>query len=217
MPGPFDLIASNPPYLRDDEVADLRKLGWREPELALRGRPDGTALAERLIRVRARHALAPAGWLVLEAAPLQITKLFALMDQAGFHTIDVEKDLAGSNSVIAGRLPDAVPSALLAALMRSRATALAIGTAGAAEDPMPLRARPWMPASLRREPRSRSFSPISRRGFPPTPRRGRRSSPPPNGRAACTASRSARRGTPSSSTRSASPPSSWTSTWTRRG
>ena len=35
---PFDVIASNPPYLRDDEVADMRKLGWPEPELALRGR-----------------------------------------------------------------------------------------------------------------------------------------------------------------------------------
>ena len=37
VPGPFDVIASNPPYLRDDEVADMRKLGWPEPELALRG------------------------------------------------------------------------------------------------------------------------------------------------------------------------------------
>jgi release factor glutamine methyltransferase len=103
VPGSFDLIASNPPYLRDDEVADLRKLGWREPELALAGGRDGTALAERLIRA-APARLNPGGWLVLEAAPLQITKLFAFMDQAGFHTIDVEKDLAGSSRVIAGRL-----------------------------------------------------------------------------------------------------------------
>ena len=103
VPGSFDLIASNPPYLRDDEVADLRKLGWREPELALAGGRDGTALAERLIRA-APARLSAGGWLVLEAAPMQITKLFALMDQAGFHTIDVEKDLAGSSRVIAGRL-----------------------------------------------------------------------------------------------------------------
>jgi len=103
VPGSFDLIASNPPYLRDDEVADLRKLAWREPELALAGGRDGTALAERLIRA-APARLNAGGWLVLEAAPQQITKLFALMDQAGFHTIDVEKDLAGSSRVIAGRL-----------------------------------------------------------------------------------------------------------------
>ena len=71
--------------------------------LALAGGRDGTALAERLIRA-APARLSTGGWLVLEAAPLQITKLFALMDQAGFHTIDVEKDLAGSSRVIAGRL-----------------------------------------------------------------------------------------------------------------
>jgi release factor glutamine methyltransferase len=113
VPGSFDLIASNPPYLRDDEVADLRKLGWREPELALAGGGDGTALAEKLIRA-APSRLAAGGWLVLEAAPLQITKLFAFMDQAGFRTIDVEKDLAGASRVIAGRLPAPfVPSTLL--------------------------------------------------------------------------------------------------------
>jgi release factor glutamine methyltransferase len=103
VPGSFDLIASNPPYLRDDEVADLRKLGWREPEIALAGGRDGTVLAGRLIR-SAPSRLNPGGWLVLEAAPKQINKLYALMDQAGFHTIDVEKDLAGSSRVIAGRL-----------------------------------------------------------------------------------------------------------------
>ena len=113
VPGSFDVIASNPPYLRDDEVADLMKLGWREPGLALAGGRDGTALAEKLIRA-APSRLAPGGWLMLEAAPLQINKLYAFMDQAGFRSIDVEKDLAGAARVIAGRLPaPIVPSALL--------------------------------------------------------------------------------------------------------
>ncbi|MGD0726942.1 MAG: peptide chain release factor N(5)-glutamine methyltransferase [Spirochaetia bacterium] len=103
VPGPFEVIASNPPYLRDDEVADMCKLGWPEPELALRGGADGTVLAEKLIR-SAPGKLVPGGWLVLEAAPPQFNKLYALMDQAGFHTIDVEKDLAGSDRVLAGRL-----------------------------------------------------------------------------------------------------------------
>jgi len=106
VPGSFDLIASNPPYLRDDEMEGLRKLGWREPELALAGGRDGTALAQRLIR-DAPSRLSPGGWLMLEAAPQQINKLYAFMDQAGFRTIEVEKDLAGSSRVIAGRLPAA--------------------------------------------------------------------------------------------------------------
>ncbi len=108
VPGEFDLIVSNPPYLRDDEIADMRKLAWPEPELALRGGADGTAVAERLIRA-APARLAPGGWLALEASPLQITKLYAIMDQTGFHSIDVDKDLAGRDRVIAGRLDGGEP------------------------------------------------------------------------------------------------------------
>jgi release factor glutamine methyltransferase len=103
VPGPFDVIVSNPPYLRDDEVADMRKIGWPEPEMALRGGVDGTELAARLIK-SAPARLAPGGWLVLEADPRQFHRLYAFMDQAGFHTIDVEKDLRGADRVIAGRL-----------------------------------------------------------------------------------------------------------------
>jgi len=103
VPGSFDVITANPPYLRDDEVESMRKISWPEPEIALRGGRDGTALAERLIRA-APQKLAPNGWLLLEAAPQQINKLYALMDQAGFHSIDVVQDMAGRNRVIAGRL-----------------------------------------------------------------------------------------------------------------
>jgi release factor glutamine methyltransferase len=114
VPGSYDVIVSNPPYLRDDEVSTLRKLRWPEPELALNGGADGMALAARLIAA-APAKLASGGWLALEAAPSQFNKLFALMDQAGFHSIDVEKDLAGASRVIAGRLParSPAPSALL--------------------------------------------------------------------------------------------------------
>jgi release factor glutamine methyltransferase len=103
VPGTFDVIASNPPYLRDQEVSDMLKLGWPEPALALRGGEDGTDLAARLIR-SAPARLAPGGWLIMEASATQFSRLYALMDQAGFHSIDVEKDLAGRDRVIAGRL-----------------------------------------------------------------------------------------------------------------
>jgi release factor glutamine methyltransferase len=103
VPGSFDLITANPPYLSDAEVDDMRKLSWPEPEMALRGGKDGTAIAERLIRA-APGRLAANGWLLLEAAPPQFIKLFALMDQAGFTSIDVMQDMGGRNRVIAGRL-----------------------------------------------------------------------------------------------------------------
>jgi release factor glutamine methyltransferase len=103
VPGSFDLITANPPYLSDAEVDDMRKLSWPEPEMALRGGKDGTTIAERLIRA-APGRLAANGWLLLEAAPPQFIKLFALMDQAGFKSIDVMQDMGGRNRVIAGRL-----------------------------------------------------------------------------------------------------------------
>jgi len=103
VPGSYDVITANPPYLSDSEVEDMRKLRWPEPEMALRGGRDGTAVAERLIRA-APTKLAENGWLILEAAPSQFIKLFALMDQAGFQSIDVIQDMSGHNRVIAGRL-----------------------------------------------------------------------------------------------------------------
>ena len=103
VPGSFDVITANPPYLSDGEMEGMRKLSWPEPEIALRGGRDGTILAERLIRA-APQKLASNGWLVMEAAPRQFTKLFALMDQAGFHSIDVVQDMGGHDRVIAGRL-----------------------------------------------------------------------------------------------------------------
>ncbi|HTP59542.1 MAG TPA: peptide chain release factor N(5)-glutamine methyltransferase [Spirochaetia bacterium] len=103
VPGSYDVITANPPYLSDSEVDDMRKLRWPEPEMALRGGRDGTSVAERLIRAAPRK-LAENGWLILEAAPPQFIKLFALMDQAGFQSIDVIQDMSGHNRVIAGRL-----------------------------------------------------------------------------------------------------------------
>jgi release factor glutamine methyltransferase len=105
VPGPFDLIVSNPPYIRDEEVSAMKRIGWPEPEMALRGGGDGTAVAAKLIR-SAPSRLAENGWLALEAAPSQFNKLFALMDQAGFRSLAVEKDLAGRDRVIMGRWRD---------------------------------------------------------------------------------------------------------------
>lgn len=99
--GSFDLIAANPPYLSNGEVDNLARMGWPEPEISLRGGERGTELAARLIR-GAGSRLRAGGWLVIEAAPDQFTRLHALMDQAGFRGIEVDRDLAGRERVISG-------------------------------------------------------------------------------------------------------------------
>jgi release factor glutamine methyltransferase len=101
-PGPYDLVTANPPYLSDGEADDLAKVGWPEPDLALRGGSDGTTLAARLIG-EAAGRVGTGGWLCLEAAPPQMNRLAALMDAAGFIHVEIARDLGGRERVISGR------------------------------------------------------------------------------------------------------------------
>jgi release factor glutamine methyltransferase len=100
--GLFDLITANPPYLKDGEVDNMKKIGWPEPEQALRGGPDGTRLAARLIRL-APARLAPGGFIALEADPAQMGLLRQRLGLAGFRDIALVPDLAGRMRVIAAR------------------------------------------------------------------------------------------------------------------
>ncbi len=64
--GRFDLIVSNPPYIRTQEIADLMpEVGGHEPALALDGGADGLA-AYRTIIPTLRGLLASGGTAVLE-------------------------------------------------------------------------------------------------------------------------------------------------------
>lgn len=103
VPGRFDIIVANPPYLTDGEVLNMKKIGWPEPACALQGGEDGTEPAVRLIR-QAPASLRDGGLLMLEAAAEQMTKLYALMDSCGYHYITVRKDLAHRERVIMARI-----------------------------------------------------------------------------------------------------------------
>lgn len=102
--GPFDLITANPPYLKDREVDSMRKIGWPEPEDALRGGADGTVLLARLVK-QAPACLAAGGFLLLEADPAQMAFLRQRLLLTGFLDIETIPDLAGRPRVIRGRRP----------------------------------------------------------------------------------------------------------------
>jgi len=97
-----DLITANPPYLTDGEVEAMRRIGWPEPPLALRGGPDGMELIHRLVR-QAPAKLRPGGILLLEADPSQMPALRRALEQRGFGEIAVAEDLAGRARVISAR------------------------------------------------------------------------------------------------------------------
>ena len=61
----YDLILTNPPYVREAVMRALPAEYRHEPALALHGGPDGLDLVRRILREAATH-LNPQGWLVLE-------------------------------------------------------------------------------------------------------------------------------------------------------
>jgi len=67
--GPWDVIVSNPPYVRDDEFDALpRDVRLHEPKAALVAGPTGVEVVARLA-ADAVGALAAGGWLVVEIGP----------------------------------------------------------------------------------------------------------------------------------------------------
>jgi release factor glutamine methyltransferase len=97
--GPWDVIVSNPPYVRDDEFESLpRDVRLHEPKGALVSGPTGVEVIERLAAA-AVERLAPGGWLVCEIGPVEASEA-ALASQAGLVAAPTLRDLAGSPRIV---------------------------------------------------------------------------------------------------------------------
>lgn len=87
LAGEIDLIVSNPPYVRTDEIEVLAsEVRIYEPRLALDGGRDGLA-AYRSLATQAGPALAPDGILVVEIGYGQAAAAAMVFARAGFHLI----------------------------------------------------------------------------------------------------------------------------------
>jgi release factor glutamine methyltransferase len=104
LPGPWDLIVSNPPYLTPAETRErTQEGGWKEPALALDGGGDDGLNLIRLLVAQASSSLTPGGWLLLEAADVQMEAIFDLFNDAGLTEFRFWKDLAGQRRVAGAR------------------------------------------------------------------------------------------------------------------
>ena len=101
----FAVIASNPPYVPDDDPhlqsGDVRF----EPRRALTGGPDGLAAIRKIV-LRASTHLEPGGVLLLEHGYDQGERVRALLSSAGFIDIRSIHDLADHERVTLGRFGD---------------------------------------------------------------------------------------------------------------
>jgi release factor glutamine methyltransferase len=98
--GWVDLVVSNPPYVTEDDYADLPQEVRAEPRLALVG---GIEIYARLAGESLRW-LRDGGSLVLETGALQGREVADALSPA-FHDVRIECDLAGRDRVVVGRRP----------------------------------------------------------------------------------------------------------------
>lgn len=100
----FDMIVSNPPYIRTCVIDTLPpEVGKGEPYIALDGGDDGLVFYKRIIE-EACNWLYESGWLMMEIGYDQGKEVSDLMKSAGYHEVEVIKDLGGNDRVVRGCL-----------------------------------------------------------------------------------------------------------------
>jgi release factor glutamine methyltransferase len=104
LDGPFDLIVSNPPYIRTADITGLAaEVRDHDPRRALDGGTDGLDAYRTLIPQAAR-LLVPGGALVVESGQGQSGQIEGLITAAGLTAESAPRaDLAGIPRAVAGR------------------------------------------------------------------------------------------------------------------
>lgn len=101
--GKFDMILSNPPYIRSRDIEGLQEeVRVHDPYIALDGGEDGLSFYRRIIS-KSREYLNDGGWLLLEIGYDQGEAVRTMLEETGFRDITVRKDLAGLDRVLSGR------------------------------------------------------------------------------------------------------------------
>lgn len=96
----FDIIVSNPPYIKTDVIPKLDKQVQNEPHIALDGGKDGLKFYKIIIE-KAKKYLKENGKLILEIGYDQKEEVENLIKQSGqYKKIEVIKDLSQNDRVI---------------------------------------------------------------------------------------------------------------------
>jgi release factor glutamine methyltransferase len=105
VPGRFDLIVSNPPYIAADEMAGLApEVREWEPRMALTPGGDGLD-AYRAIAAGAGARLMAGGRLLLEIGPTQGAAVIALLAAQRFEKLAILPDLDGRDRIVMAENP----------------------------------------------------------------------------------------------------------------
>lgn len=102
IPERFEMIVSNPPYIRRDVIDTLMpEVKDHEPLLALDGKEDGLYFYREILK-RTKEYLTRGGELFFEIGHDQGQAVKELMEAAGFVEVEVIQDFAGLDRVVCG-------------------------------------------------------------------------------------------------------------------
>ena len=103
LPGLYDLVVSNPPYIESAALAGLDpEVRLYDPPLALDGGPDGLT-AYRDICALLPALVAPGGFAIFEVGQGQAEAVAGLLTSRGFENVRAKRDLAGVERAIMGQ------------------------------------------------------------------------------------------------------------------
>ena len=99
----FDMIVSNPPYIRTEEISRLEdEVKLHDPWIALDGKEDGLYFYRLIVKESVKH-IKKGGYLLFEIGFDQGKDVTGLLEEQGYEEIQVKKDLAGLDRVVIGR------------------------------------------------------------------------------------------------------------------
>ena len=102
--GKYDILVSNPPYIRSAVVDTLMpEVKDYEPRIALDGEEDGLVYYRRILS-DCKKNLKKGGMLFFEIGYDQAEAVKGMMEQAGFLEVTVKKDFGGLDRVVFGTL-----------------------------------------------------------------------------------------------------------------
>ncbi len=104
VPGRFDMIISNPPYVPSGQIPGLApEVRDHEPAMALDGGPGGLDFIAEIIR-SAPAILGPGGHILIEIGAGQAEEVSALASAEGaLGDIEIKKDLSGMERIFSAR------------------------------------------------------------------------------------------------------------------
>lgn len=103
--GEYDLILSNPPYIKRGALAGLQKEVGFEPKTALDGGEDGLMFYREILK-NYLPCLKKGGMLAVEIGFDQRDEVVALFCEAGLSSVGSKKDFGGNERVVFGTLDD---------------------------------------------------------------------------------------------------------------